>query len=89
MGSGRSCGVVISTGSARAFGKIAVGLSERQAETAFQTGLRGFSKLLVRVAAVLTISVFVINVAFSRPLIDALHATLWRGSLTLTIAGSS
>jgi Mg2+-importing ATPase len=74
QGSGRA--VVVSTGSATAFGKIAVGLSERQAETAFQAGLRGFSKLLVRVAAVLTISIFVINVAFSRPLIDALLFSL-------------
>jgi len=74
QGSGR--GVVVSTGASTAFGKIAVGLSERQEETAFQAGLRGFSKLLVRVAAVLTISIFVINVAFSRPLIDALLFSL-------------
>ncbi len=74
QGSGRA--VVVSTGSATAFGRIAVGLSERQADTAFQVGLRGFSKLLVRVAAVLTISIFVINVAFSRPLIEALLFSL-------------
>jgi Mg2+-importing ATPase len=74
QGSGR--GVVVATGSSTAFGKIAVGLGEKQAETAFQTGLRGFSKLLVRVAAALTISIFVINVAFSRPLLDALLFSL-------------
>jgi len=74
QGSGRA--VVVSTGSATTFGKIAVGLSERQADTAFQVGLRSFSKLLVRVAAVLTISIFVINVAFSRPLIEALLFSL-------------
>ena len=73
-GSGR--GVVVATGSATAFGQIAVGLGERQAETAFQVGLRDFSKLLVGVAAVLTISIFVINVAYSRPLIDALLFSL-------------
>jgi P-type Mg2+ transporter len=64
-------GIVVSTGSATAFGAIAVGLGERQAETAFQVGLRDFSGFLVRVAGVLTISIFVINVALSRPLIDA------------------
>jgi Mg2+-importing ATPase len=69
QGAGR--GVVVSTGSATAFGAIAVGLGERQAETAFQVGLRDFSGFLVKVAAVLTISIFVINVALSRPLIDA------------------
>ena len=74
QGSGRA--VVVATGSATAFGKIAIGLGERQAETAFQAGLRGFSKLLVRVAAVLTISIFAINIAFSRPLLDALLFSL-------------
>ena len=69
QGAGR--GVVVSTGPATAFGAIAVGLGERQAQTAFQVGLRDFSGFLVRVAGVLTISIFVINVAFSRPLLDA------------------
>ena len=69
QGAGR--GVVVSTGAGTAFGAIAVGLGERQAETAFQVGLRDFSGFLVKVAAVLTISIFVINVALSRPLIDA------------------
>lgn len=74
QGSARA--VVVATGSHTAFGKIALGLGERQAETAFQVGLRGFSKLLVGVAAALTISIFVINVAFSRPLLEALLFSL-------------
>jgi Mg2+-importing ATPase len=74
QGAGR--GIVVSTGKATAFGRIAAGLSERQAETAFQVGLRGFSSLLVKVAGVLTVSIFVINVALSRPLIDALLFSL-------------
>ena len=74
QGSGKA--IVVGTGSSTEFGKIAVGLGERQAETAFQVGLRGFSKLLVRVAAMLTISIFVINIAFSRPLLDALLFSL-------------
>ena len=74
QGSGRA--VVIATGSATTFGKIAIGLGERQPETAFQVGLRRFSRLLVRVAAVLTVSIFVINVVFSRPLLDALLFSL-------------
>ncbi len=48
QGSGR--GVVVATGSATAFGKIAVGLGEQQAETAFQVGLAELLQLLVRVA---------------------------------------
>jgi Mg2+-importing ATPase len=69
QGAGRA--VVVSTGSATAFGAIAVGLGERQADTAFQVGLRDFSGFLVKVAGVLTVSIFVINVVLSRPLIDA------------------
>ena len=68
---GAGQGVVVSTGAATAFGAIAAGLGERQAETAFQVGLRGFSRFLVKVAGVLTVSIFVINVALSRPLLDA------------------
>jgi Mg2+-importing ATPase len=74
QGSARA--VVVATGSQTAFGKIALGLGEAQAETAFQAGLRGFSRLLVRVAAVLTTSIFVINVAYHRPFIDALLFSL-------------
>jgi P-type Mg2+ transporter len=69
QGAGR--GVVVATGPQTAFGAIALGLGERQAETAFQGGLRDFSGFLVKVAGVLTILIFVINVALSRPLIDA------------------
>jgi P-type Mg2+ transporter len=73
---GIGLGVVVSTGTSTAFGKIAVGLGERQAQTAFQVGLRGFSALLVKVAGVLTVSIFVINIALSRPLIDSLLFSL-------------
>jgi Mg2+-importing ATPase len=70
QGSGR--GVVLATGALTAFGAIAVGLDAPQAETAFQVGLRDFSKLLVRVAAALTIGILVVNIAFHRPLIEAI-----------------
>ena len=73
---GSATAMVVATGSATAFGKIAVGLTERVAETAFQVGLRGFSRMLVRVATVLTVSIFVANAALSRPLIDALLFSL-------------
>ncbi|MEO8697919.1 MAG: magnesium-translocating P-type ATPase [Acidimicrobiales bacterium] len=73
---GSAKGVVVATGAATEFGAIAAGLSERPAHTAFQVGLTSFSKLLVVVAGVLTTSIFVINVALSRPLIDALLFSL-------------
>jgi P-type Mg2+ transporter len=74
QGSGRA--VVVATGSTTAFGKIAAGLGEAQTQTAFQVGLRDFSKLLVTVAGVLTVSIFVINIAFSRPVLQALLFSL-------------
>ncbi|WAX57676.1 magnesium-translocating P-type ATPase [Jatrophihabitans cynanchi] len=73
-GTGR--GVVVSTGPRTEFGRIAVGLSTHHLDTEFQVGLRRFSMLLVYVAAVLTTSIFVANVALHRPVIDALLFSL-------------
>ena len=73
---GSGCGVVVATGADTAFGAIATGLSGRRVDTAFQVGLRSFSKMLVGVAAVLTTSIFVINIVLSRPLIEALLFSL-------------
>ena len=74
QGSGRAA--VVATGPGTEFGRIAAGLSERPTETAFQAGLRGFSRFLVIVAGVLTVSIFAINVGFHRPLIEALLFSL-------------
>jgi P-type Mg2+ transporter len=68
-GTGR--GAVVGTGARTAFGRIAQGLGTRPPETAFQLGLRDFSKLLVRVTAALTISIFAINALLGRPLLEA------------------
>ena len=73
-GSGR--GVVAATGARTEFGKIAAGLSTHQLDTEFQVGLRKFSMLLVYVAGALTTSIFVINVALHKPVIDALLFSL-------------
>ena len=73
-GSGR--GVVVATGARTEFGQIAAGLSTHPLETEFQVGLRQFSMLLVYVAGALTTSIFVINVALHRPVIDALLFSL-------------
>jgi Mg2+-importing ATPase len=73
---GSARGVVVRTGMQTAFGKIAAGLGERQGETAFQVGLRKFSFFLVRVAGVLTASIFAINLLLHRPFIEALLFSL-------------
>lgn len=51
---GSGTGVVVATGGQAEFGRIALGLGQRQPETEFQAGLRRFSMLLVQVAGVLT-----------------------------------
>jgi Mg2+-importing ATPase len=73
-GSGR--GLVVATGARTEFGQIAAGLSTHQLDTEFQVGLRRFSLLLVYVAGGLTSSIFVINVALHKPVIDALLFSL-------------
>ncbi len=73
---GSAVGVVVATGTSTAFGQIAKGLAEKHSQTAFEQGLSRFSRFLFGVAAVLTAFIFVINVALSRPIIDALLFSL-------------
>ncbi len=68
-GGGR--GVVVRTGSRTAFGAIAVRLGERQGVTAFQQGLQDFTRLLATVTAVLAGSIFLINAALGRSLLQS------------------
>ena len=68
---GSGTGVVVLTGPATEFGKVAIRLGERQPETAFQRGLRSFSILLVWVTAVLAGTIFVVNTLLGRPLLES------------------
>lgn len=74
QGSGQ--GVVVATGGRTAFGAIASGLGEAPAQSAFEVGLSRFSRFLFLVAGLLTLFIFVANVALSRPLIEALLFSL-------------
>src|SRR5690242_5577322 len=73
---GSGTGVVVATGGDAEFGRIAVGLGQRQPETEFQAGLRKFSMLLVQVAGALTGAIFIINVVMHKPVLDALLFSL-------------
>ena len=68
-GDGR--GLVVRTGSATAFGAIALRLGERQAQTSFQQGLQQFSRLLAIVTALLAGSIFVINAGLGRSVLQS------------------
>jgi Mg2+-importing ATPase len=73
---GSGTGVVAATGADAEFGRIAVGLGERQPETEFQAGLRRFSVLLLQVAVALTSLILVANLVLNRPLIESLLFSL-------------
>lgn len=74
--SGGCSGVVVATGGNAEFGRIALGLGERQPQTEFQLGLKRFSFLLLQVAVVLTSLIFVANLLLQRPLIESLLFSL-------------
>ena len=69
--SGDGRGVVVRTGSATAFGAIALRLGERQGQTSFQQGLQQFSRLLAIVTALLAGSIFIINASLGRSLLQS------------------
>lgn len=73
---GTGTGVVVATGGRAEFGRIALGLGERQPETDFQAGLRHFSVLLLQVAMVLTFLILVTNLVLHRPLVESLLFSL-------------
>jgi len=70
--SGTGDGIVVKTGLATAFGRIADRLGTAMPVTAFQRGLKDFSALLIRITAVLTISIFVLNAFFHHPWLESL-----------------
>ena len=73
---GSADAVVVATGARTQFGVIAMGLGEQQPQTEFQVGLSRFSLLLARVGGVLSLTIFVVNLALGRPLIDAVLFSL-------------
>lgn len=73
---GSAVALVIETGRATAFGEVAAQLARRPPETEFERGVRHFGYLLLNVALVLVVTIFAINVALHRPVIDALLFTL-------------
>ncbi len=69
--SGSGTGVVVQTDGTTEFGTIAAKLGTRQPQTAFQQGLHDFSVLLVRVAAVMSLTILVVNIALGRSVIQS------------------
>ncbi len=76
VSAGEATAVVCATGVHAQFGRLAAGLGERQPETDFQTGLRQFSYLLLRVAFALTVLILVTNLLLRRPIIESVLFSL-------------
>jgi Mg2+-importing ATPase len=70
--SGIATAIVVQTGQHTEFGRIAGNLAQREPETEFDRGIRNFGYLLIRVILLLVVFVFIVNVAFHRPLLEAL-----------------
>jgi Mg2+-importing ATPase len=69
--SGGATGVVVTTGGRTVFGEIAARLGERHDQTSFQKGLQAFSRMLAGLTLALAGSIFVINVAFGRSVLQS------------------
>jgi Mg2+-importing ATPase len=68
-GAGRA--LVVNTGRATEFGRVAARVIERPVVTAFERGMTAFGYLLVRAMVVLVVSIFIVNIVLARPLIDS------------------
>jgi P-type Mg2+ transporter len=69
---GSATAAVVLTGTDTEFGKISETLKLRPPETEFERGTRQFGYLLMEVTFLLLITVFAINVFFSRPVLESL-----------------
>jgi Mg2+-importing ATPase len=74
--SGEGRAVVVQTGLRTTFGGIALRLGERHEQTAFQRGLQDYSRMLVVITGVLAASIFVLNAALGRSLLQSLLFSL-------------
>lgn len=68
---GDGTGVVVATGARTELGRIAESLGSADPETAFQAGLRRFSRLLMGFGGVLVVSILVTGLLLHRSLLDS------------------
>lgn len=69
--SGTATAVVVLTGKATEFGKVSERLQLRPPETEFERGIRRFGYFLTEVTFILIVTIFAVNVALSRPVLDS------------------
>ena len=74
--SGSGQAVVRTVGAATEFGALEKELQSIDPKTSFEAGIENFGKLLARAMALLVIAIFIINIAFHRPLLESLLFSL-------------
>jgi len=70
--SGTATAVVLKTGSFTEYGKIAKRLVEKEPETEFERGIKGFGFLIMQVTFLLVMFVFFINALYKRDVLESL-----------------
>jgi len=70
--SGTATALVLKTGSRTEYGKIAKRLVEKEPETEFERGIRGFGFLIMQVTFFLVLFVFFINALYKRDVLESL-----------------
>ncbi|MBN9605364.1 MAG: magnesium-translocating P-type ATPase [Actinomycetales bacterium] len=70
--SGRAVAVVTAVGRATEFGRVARAVGTAAVRTSFERGIGRFGWLLVRLVAVLTTAIFLVNWLLGRPVLDSL-----------------
>jgi Mg2+-importing ATPase len=76
VASGYAKMIVTKTGKETQFGKLAEHLKIRPPETAFESGLKQFGYLLMKVTLIFISSIFLFNMLFNRPFLESLLFSL-------------
>ena len=74
--SGSGTAVIVRTGAATEFGRVAGALGVRAEPTGFERGISRFGYLLVRATLILVAAIFVVNLLLHRPLAESLLFSL-------------
>ena len=70
--SGKAVAIAVLVGADSTFGHISTALEKRAKPTSFETGIRAFGMLLLRVMVVMVAAILVITLVLGRPLVDSL-----------------
>jgi len=76
VASGEGHVLVTRTGAATEFGRISGSVARQHLPTAFERGVTAFGLMLMRTTVVLVTAIFIVNLAFGRPVVDSILFSL-------------